>query len=143
MITLLQRVCSSRIEIENQTVAEISRGILVFVGVQAEDDIHTAKTIATRIINYRIFPDEDDKMNLSLLDIHGDLLLVPQFTLAADTNRGRRPSFTSAAPPEHGEKIFNLVVEAAGNQYNKVQLGIFAADMKVHLVNDGPVTFIL
>lgn len=143
MITLLQRVLEARVDVSSQTIAKIDQGLLVLVGVQAEDDTNCARQFVERLLNYRIFADADDKMNLSLLDIDGGLLLVPQFTLAANTRKGRRPSFTSAANPQHGQQVFELMVDYARNCHAKVESGRFGADMQVQLVNDGPVTFIL
>ena len=143
MITLLQRVTHARVEVSKETIAEIKSGILVLVGVQADDDESTARYYLERLLNYRVFADHEGKMNLSLKDIDGGLLLVPQFTLAANTKKGRRPSFTSAANPEHGKQIFDLMVNHAHAAHSQVECGRFGADMQLHLVNDGPVTFIL
>lgn len=143
MITLLQRVSEARVDIDAITVGSIDQGILVLVGVQADDDQSTARAFVERLLNYRVFSDADGKMNLSLKDVDGGLLLVPQFTLAANTKKGRRPSFTSAAPPSHGQAIFEFMVEYAGEQHAPVACGRFGADMQVSLTNDGPVTFIL
>mgnify|MGYP001811726218 FL=1 len=143
MITLLQRVSEARVDVGGETIAQIGPGILVFVGVQAEDDEFTAQNFVDRLLNYRVFSDATGKMNRSLIDIEGGLLLVPQFTLAANTRKGRRPSFTSAANPQHGNRMFDLMVDHAQAVYERVACGRFGADMQVHLVNDGPVTFIL
>lgn len=143
MITLLQRVSESRVEIGGEVVGRIGHGILLLVGVQAEDDTAVAEKFVERVLNYRVFGDTGGKMNLSLRDIDGGLLLVPQFTLAADTRKGRRPSFTSAAPPDHGQGVFEAMVEIARAAHADVACGRFGADMQVQLVNDGPVTFIL
>ena len=143
MIALLQRVTQARVEIETKNIAEIESGMLVLVGVQADDNESTARHYVERLLNYRVFADSENKMNLSLRDINGGLLLVPQFTLAANTKKGRRPSFTAAADPEHGQQIFEVMVECARNEYSQVECGRFGADMQLHLVNDGPVTFIL
>jgi len=143
LITLLQRVSEARVDIDAVTVGSIGQGILVLVGVQADDDESTARAFVERLLNYRVFSDAAGKMNLSLKDIEGGLLLVPQFTLAANTKKGRRPSFTSAAPPSHGQAIFESMVEYAGEQHAPVASGRFGADMQVSLTNDGPVTFIL
>ena len=143
MITLLQRVTHARVEVSKVTIAEIKSGILVLVGVQADDDESTARYYVERLLNYRVFADHEGKMNLSLKDIDGGLLLVPQFTLAANTKKGRRPSFTSAANPEHGKWIFAVMVDYARASHDEVECGRFGADMQVHLVNDGPVSFIL
>jgi D-tyrosyl-tRNA(Tyr) deacylase len=143
LITLLQRVSEARVDVAETKIAQIGRGILVLVGVQADDDESRARYFVDRMLNYRVFADSDGKMNLSLIDIEGGLLLVPQFTLAANTKKGRRPSFTSAASPQHGKRIFDAMIEYARAGYDKVACGQFGADMKIHLVNDGPVTFIL
>ncbi len=143
MITLLQRVGAAHVEVGGETVGQIGQGLLVLVGVQADDDVAGAERSVERLLNYRVFGDADGKMNLSLRDIGGGLLLVPQFTLAADTKKGRRPSFTSAASPQHGQKIFEHALAYARGVFPTVASGRFGADMQVHLVNDGPVTFIL
>lgn len=143
MITLLQRVSEARVDIDSVTVGSIDQGILALIGVQADDDESIARAFVGRLLNYRIFSDADGKMNLSLKDIDGGLLLVPQFTLAANTKKGRRPSFTSAAPPSHGEAIFDFMVTHAREIHADVACGRFGADMQVSLTNDGPVTFIL
>ena len=143
MITLLQRVGAARVEVEQQVIAQIQQGLLVLVGVQADDDAALAERQLERLLNYRVFADSDGKMNLSLRDVQGGLLLVPQFTLAANTRKGRRPSFASAASPRLGEAIFDAMVSTAREAYPLVESGRFGADMQVHLVNDGPVTFIL
>jgi D-tyrosyl-tRNA(Tyr) deacylase len=143
LIALLQRVTHARVEISKETIAEIKSGILVLVGMQADDEESTARYYVERLLNYRVFSDLEGKMNLSLKDIDGGLLLVPQFTLAANTKKGRRPSFTSAANPRHGKQIFDLMVEYAHAAHSQVECGRFGADMQLHLVNDGPVTFIL
>jgi len=143
VIALLQRVSEAKVIVSGQCIASIDQGVLALIGVQSGDKEDTAELFISRIINYRLFADDDDKMNLSLIDIQGGLLLVPQFTLAANTKKGRRPSFTSAAPPELGESVFQSMVDFARNSYALVEAGRFGADMAVHLVNDGPVTFIL
>ena len=142
MIALLQRVSQADITInENQTIAQIGQGLMVLIGIEKTDTIAVADRLLKRILNYRVFSDADDKMNLSLLDIKGDLLLVPQFTLPADTRKGNRPSFTPAAPPEQGKQLFDYLLAQARLQTVKVEAGQFAADMQVSLTNDGPVTF--
>ncbi|NNE64181.1 MAG: D-tyrosyl-tRNA(Tyr) deacylase [Gammaproteobacteria bacterium] len=143
MICLIQRVSNAYVEVSDERVASIDQGILALLGIQAEDDEKALEHNLGRILNYRIFADENDKMNLSLLDIHGGLLLVPQFTLAANTKKGRRPSFTSAAPPEQSKQLFYRMVDIARDRYDIVESGVFGADMRVYLCNDGPVTFIL
>lgn len=143
MIALLQRVSEAKVMVSGQCIASIDQGILALIGVQSGDNEDTAEQFISRIINYRLFADEEGKTNLSLIDIQGGLLLVPQFTLAANTKKGRRPSFTSAAPPELGKSVFQSMVDLARNRYAQVEAGRFGADMAVHLINDGPVTFIL
>lgn len=142
MIGLLQRVSQADVTInKNQTIAQIGQGLLVLIGIEKTDTIAVADRLIKRILNYRVFSDADDKMNLSLLDIKGDLLLVPQFTLPADTRKGNRPSFTPAAPPDQGKQIFDYLLAQARLQPLTVEAGQFAADMQVSLTNDGPVTF--
>ena len=141
MIGLLQRVSEASVKVEDEIVGQIGRGLLVLVGVERGDAEAQADRLLKRLLTYRVFPDADDKMNLSLADIKGELLLVPQFTLPADTRKGTRPSFTPAAEPAEGERLFNYLIEKAQQQHGKVATGLFAADMKVALVNDGPVTF--
>ena len=140
MIALLQRVSRASVEIGGEPHASIGRGLLVLIGVKPEDDEPRASRLVERLLNYRVFADEADKMNLSLRQIEGDLLLVPQFTLAADTRHGLRPGFSRAAPPEQGRRLFDFLVQAAGLRHAAVQSGVFGADMQVSLVNDGPVT---
>lgn len=143
MITVLQRVKKAHVEINHKIVGQIDQGLLIFAGFEPEDDEAIVSRLLERILNYRVFADENDKMNLSLRDRQGGLLLVPQFTLAADTKKGRRPSFTSAAKPEKGLRLFNFMVDQAKQNHAIVACGEFGADMQVHLQNDGPVTFIL
>ena len=141
MIGLIQRVTEARVEVDNRTVAQIDRGILALIGVEKQDESVAAQRLAQRIIQYRIFPDADGKMNLSLQDTGGELLLVPQFTLPADTRKGNRPSFSSAAPPETGQRLFLELADYAREAQIPVQTGVFGANMQVSLTNDGPVTF--
>ena len=141
MIGLLQRVRSASVTVDGAVVGAIARGVLVFVGVQRADAEVQAERLSQRILGYRIFPDAEGKMNLSVADIAGGVLLVPQFTLAADTSRGMRPSFSSAAAPEEGRRRFERLVESVRTRYGTVATGSFGADMQVALVNDGPVTF--
>jgi len=141
MIGLIQRVGEASVTVDDRIVGRIGRGLLVLVGVEKLDDETSAQRLLERILTYRVFPDADGKMNLSLADIAGELLLVPQFTLAADTHKGTRPSFSSAAPPEQGATLFDFFVAAARERHGRVATGVFGADMKVSLVNDGPVTF--
>ncbi|MGE3391538.1 MAG: D-aminoacyl-tRNA deacylase [Gammaproteobacteria bacterium] len=141
MIALLQRVTHAAVTVAGAEVGAIGRGLLVFVGVQPEDGPANATRIVERILGYRVFPDAHGRMNRSLADIAGGLLLVPQFTLAADTRKGTRASFTSAAPPALGEALFDTCVREARQRHPHVATGRFGADMQVALVNDGPVTF--
>ena len=141
MIGLIQRVSEASVKVEGDVVGRIGHGLLLLVGVEKRDDEASANRLLERILGYRVFPDAEGKMNLSLADTGGELLLVPQFTLAADTCKGTRPSFSSAAPPGQGKTLFEYFVAAARERHAKVATGVFGADMKVGLVNDGPVTF--
>ena len=141
MIGLLQRVSSARVGVDGETVGEIGRGLLVLVAVHRDDGEHDVARLAERILSYRVFPDTDGRMNRSLLDEGGGLLLVPQFTLAADTKKGTRASFTRAAAPEKGEAYFRRLVAICRERLEIVETGRFGADMQVALVNEGPVTF--
>ena len=141
MIGLLQRVSSARVDIGGETVGAIGRGLLVLVCAERGDDEASAARLLERLLNYRVFSDALGKMNLSLRDIHGGLLLVPQFTLAADTSSGNRPSFTPAAPPEEGRRLFDFLVSRATATHPGSASGRFGDDMQVSLTNDGPVTF--
>ena len=143
MLGLIQRVSSASVVIDHETVGEIDQGILLLLGVQKHDAMGSADKLLQKVLNYRMFSDPEGKMNLSLSDINGGLLIVSQFTLAADTKKGLRPSFSSAAPPEQAENLYNHFVSHASQQHLKVQNGRFGADMQVYLVNDGPVTFML
>jgi len=141
MIGLIQRVSAGQVNINNQTVAKIDTGIVALVAVQPDDTNEKCERLLERIMKYRIFPDNADKMNLSLLDSQGGLILVPQFTLVAETNRGNRPSFGKNVPAEVGKQYFEQLITHAKKEYNNVQHGVFGADMQVTLTNDGPVTF--
>ena len=143
MLGLIQRVSSASVVIDHETVGEIDQGILLLLGVQKHDAMGSADNLLRKVLNYRMFSDPEGKMNLSLSDINGGLLIVSQFTLAADTKKGLRPSFSSAAPPEQAENLYNHFVSHASQQHLKVQNGRFGANMQVCLVNDGPVTFML
>ena len=143
MIALLQRVSEADVAIDGQRIAAIGPGLMVLIGVERNDQEAHAQRILDRLTGYRVFADSDGKMNLSLRDVGGGLLLVPQFTLAADTDKGMRPSFSRAAAPEHGKMIFDYLVKFARRQYDIVGAGSFGADMQVNLTNDGPVTFLL
>lgn len=141
MIGLIQRVSHARVDIGGETVGQIGRGILALVCVEKEDGPDNARRLLERIVGYRIFHDANQRMNLSLRDIGGGLLLVPQFTLAADTRKGTRPGFSSAAPPELARSLFDHTVALANANHATVASGRFGADMAVSLTNDGPVTF--
>ena len=141
MIALVQRVTEARVVVGGQVTGQIGTGILALIGVRNGDTDAEALRLLERLLGYRIFADAEGRMNRSLTDLAGGLLLVPQFTLAADTRKGTRPSFSSAAPPADGERLFNRFVELARARHAQVETGRFGADMKVSLVNDGPVTF--
>jgi len=141
MIGLLQRVSEARVEVEGRVVGAIPRGLLVLVGVERGDGEAQAGRLLERLLGYRIFEDAQGRMNLGLRDVGGGLLLVPQFTLAADTKKGMRPSFTPAADPATGERLFNHLVGLAQREFPGVETGVFGANMQVGLTNDGPVTF--
>jgi len=141
MIALLQRVTEARVTVDGSVIGEIGPGLLVLVGIMRGDDTAAAQRLLQRTLNYRIFGDEEGRMNLSLRDISGGLLLVPQFTLAADTEHGNRPGFSPAAEPPQAAALFNYVLEHARGMHAPVATGRFGAHMKVSLVNDGPVTF--
>ena len=143
MISIIQRVTNAKVTVNNQDIGKIDTGIMALVAVEKEDTQKDVERLLERILNYRIFADSDERMNLSLRDINGGLLLVPQFTLAADTQKGNRPSFTSAAPPEKGRQLFEYLQHLAKSTYPNVQSGQFGADMQVSLINNGPVTFTL
>ncbi len=141
MIALLQRVTGASVRVAGEDIARIESGLLVLVGVVETDAAKDAQRLAARMLDYRIFPDAGGKMNRSVIDTAGEVLLVPQFTLAADTRRGLRPSFARAAPPQYAEDLFNVCVQAAESRHNRIACGRFGADMQVQLTNDGPVTF--
>lgn len=143
MIALIQRVIESKVVVDGKTIGAIDQGIMALIGVEQGDDTARADKLLKKILGYRIFSDEEDKMNLSLEAVNGGLLLVPQFTLAANTKSGMRPSFSSAAPPAQGQELFDYLTHQAKATYSNVETGEFGADMKVHLINDGPVTFTL
>ncbi|HWX78985.1 MAG TPA: D-aminoacyl-tRNA deacylase [Steroidobacteraceae bacterium] len=140
MIGLLQRVSHAEVVVGHKSIAAIGLGLLVLVGVRPEDDEASAERLAKRLLQYRVFPDAAGKMNLSLTQIQGALLLVPQFTLAADTAKGLRPGFSTAAAPELGRRLFDVLVNAARAGHGRVASGEFGAHMQVSLTNDGPVT---
>jgi D-aminoacyl-tRNA deacylase len=140
MIALLQRVSHAEVTVEGKSVGAIGPGLLVLVGVRPDDDDVSAKRLLARLRLYRVFPDGARKMNLNLTQVNGQLLLVPQFTLAADTAKGLRPGFSTAAPPEQGRRLFEVLVQAARDELGAVETGLFGAHMQVSLTNDGPVT---
>ena len=140
MIALLQRVSRAQVSVEGNLVGSIGAGLLVLLGVRPADDETGARRLLERMLQYRIFSDDAGKMNLSLVQVQGELLLVPQFTLAADTAKGLRPGFSTAAPPEQGRRLFDFFVQAARERLGQVQTGVFGAHMQVSLTNDGPVT---
>ncbi|MDP5240601.1 D-aminoacyl-tRNA deacylase [Uliginosibacterium sp. 31-16] len=141
MIALIQRVSHAAVQVEERCVGEIGPGLLALIGVQRDDDASHARRILDKLLAYRVFPDEAQRMNRSLSDTGDGLLLVSQFTLAADTKKGTRPSFTPAAPPEEARELFDHLCDLARTAHPTVETGEFGADMQVSLVNDGPVTF--
>ena len=141
MIALLQRVEHARVEVDGAVVGEIGNGLLVFLCAERGDRTRDGERLLAKLLSYRVFPDDAGRMNRSLADLRAGLLLVPQFTLAADTRSGTRPSFTPAAAPDEGRRLYDDFVERARAAHSPVETGIFGAYMKVHLVNDGPVTF--
>lgn len=143
MRIVVQRVKSAGVEVEGKIVGKIGKGLLLFLGVGGEDDQDDLDYMVNKVLGLRIFEDEEEKMNLSVEDIQGDILLVSQFTLYGDVRKGRRPSFTDSAPPEMGEEYYEKFLESLDKSGLKIEKGIFGADMKVELVNDGPVTILL
>lgn len=141
MIGLLQRVSQAEIHIDRRLRAKIDHGLLVFIGVERGDGEGEAERLLTRLLTYRVFADDQGRMNRSLKDMRGALMLVPQFTLPADTHKGTRPSFSSSASPTLAEALFEYLVRAAKARHEPVETGSFGADMQVSLINDGPVTF--
>ena len=141
LIALIQRVTEASVAIQGEVVGEIGRGLLAFIAVQPDDGAKEVGRMVERILTYRVFPDAEDRMNKSLTDQGLELLAVPQFTLAADTRKGTRPSFTRAAPPDTARVHFELFLQECGKQLPAVASGQFGADMQVSLINDGPVTF--
>jgi D-tyrosyl-tRNA(Tyr) deacylase len=143
MISVIQRVTHSNVEVDGKRIGCIQQGIMALIGIEKTDSEHQAKQLFQKIVQYRIFPDNLGKMNLSLLDVGGGLLLVPQFTLVAQTDKGTRPGFSTGMPPSEGARLFNYLVDHAKQQEILVEQGSFGANMQVSLCNDGPVTFIL
>ncbi len=141
MIALLQRVSEAAVHVNEKMVGEIEKGILALIGIERGDREKQSDRLLQRVLAYRMFPDDTHRMNINVLQAGGRLLLVPQFTLAADTNSGNRPSFTRAAEPEEGRRLFEYLVQQARLEMDDVATGIFGANMQVSLVNDGPVTF--
>ena len=141
MIALIQRVSRAQVHISGASVGEIGLGVLALIGVTREDTRADAQRLLERVLTYRLFPDAAGRMNLSLREVHGGLLLVPQFTLAADTRSGTRAGFSTAAEPAHARELFTHLLEQARLAYAPVSAGVFGADMQVSLINDGPVTF--
>ena len=143
MKALIQRVSSSQVKVDGKLVGSVEKGLLVFLGFEKQDTRSMADKMINKIIFYRLFPDQNQKMNLSLQDINGEILIISQFTLAADTKNGTRAGFSTAMPPLDAESLYDYFVESTRSSDLKVETGIFGADMKVSLVNDGPVTFLL
>ena len=143
MIGLLQRVSRARVSVDGETSGEIGRGLLVLAAVERDDGDAQARRLAERIVGYRVFPDAHGRMNLSLKDVGGELLLVSQFTLAADTRKGTRPGFSKAAPPDVGRRLFDRLVAESEALGVPVATGVYGAEMDVELVNSGPVTILL
>ncbi len=140
MIALIQRVTHAKVDVNGETVGQINKGLLVLLGVEKEDDQHKADRLAEKVLNYRVFSDADGKMNLNVQQASGEILVVSQFTLSADTQKGLRPSFSKGAPPELAERLYEYFIQKCGQKIT-VFSGRFAADMQVSLTNDGPVTF--
>ena len=143
MKLLIQRVSEASVTVENSMVGRIGPGLLVLLGVDREDTVEIADRLLDKMLNYRIFPDAEGKMNVSVKAMGGGVLLVSQFTLAADTRKGLRPSFSAAAPPQTAERIYLYSLERLKQEHGPIASGVFGADMKVSLINDGPVTFLL
>ena len=143
MLALIQRVTSASVQINKETVGQIGLGLLVFLGIEKDDEKTDADKLLNKVLAYRIFSDDEDKMNLSVRDVQGGLLIISQFTLVAGTNLGLRPSFTSAKSPQKAEELYQYFLDQAQNKYDPIASGKFGAVMQVSLVNDGPVTFLL
>jgi len=141
MIALIQRVSLGKVVVDDTVIGDIKRGIVALIGVEKRDAEKNAERLLARLLGYRIFADANNRMNLSVGDVGGGLLLIPQFTLVANTKKGTKPSFSSAAPPEQGKALFHYLVGHAKQIYEQVETGQFGVDMQVHLVNEGPVTF--
>ncbi|APC97917.1 D-aminoacyl-tRNA deacylase [Francisella frigiditurris] len=141
MLAVVQRVSCASVSVDNLMVGSINKGLMALVCIEPDDLPNNFEKMADKLINYRIFEDENNKMNLSVSSINGGILIVPQFTLAAETKKGLRPSFSNACPPSKAKELFERFVEIIKSKYSKIETGVFGADMKVSLVNDGPVTF--
>lgn len=140
---VIQRVCHAIVTVDNKTVGKINKGFLVLIGVGQDDTKEEADRLIKKMIQLRIFEDDNGKTNLALKDVNGELLLVSQFTLYADCRKGNRPSFVNAAKPEHAEELYEYIIKECQKQVSVVKTGVFGADMKVELINDGPFTIIL
>lgn len=143
MLIVVQRVTEASVSISGEVVGTIGKGLMILCGFEPNDTEHHINRMLDKCINYRIFSDPQGKMNLSLKEVEGELLLVPQFTLMADTQKGLRPSFSNAAPPQLGKRLFDFLIDTGKQKYTRIQQGVFGADMQVHLCNDGPVTFLM
>jgi len=143
MKALIQRVVNAQVEVDGQIMGKINQGLLVFIGIEKYDEFAEMDKMIKRLLSYRVFYDADDKMNLSVADKNGGVLLVSQFTLAADTKSGTRPGFSTAKPPKEAEELYNYFVHKMKKSHGTVATGVFGADMQVSLTNDGPVTFLL
>jgi D-aminoacyl-tRNA deacylase len=143
MTTVLQRVSTASVSVDGKVVGSVNTGLMILIGVRKDDGEDDADFLAAKCADLRIFPDDSGKMNLSVKDIDGEALVISQFTLLGDCSKGRRPNFTAAAPPEKGRQLYQRFVEKLKEHVQKVETGIFGADMKVSLLNDGPVTFVI
>ena len=143
MKALIQRVSKAKVEVDGQITGAISQGLLVFIGIEKDDERAQVDKMIKKILAYRVFYDADEKMNLSVKDVEGELLLVSQFTLAADTHSGTRPGFSTAKAPAEAKELYEYFLSSISQQYAQIQSGVFGADMQVSLTNDGPVTFLL
>lgn len=143
MRILIQRVTQASVAIEGVIHAAINTGLLLFIGIEREDNGEIASKMAKKVLSYRLFADGEDKMNLNVMDVKGEVLAISQFTLAADTHKGLRPSFSAAAPPEQAEVLYEDFIVSLREQYQAIASGVFGANMQVQLINDGPVTFLL
>ncbi len=143
MKALIQRVSQAKVMVDGQTKGQINQGILAFIGIEKDDQLTQVDKMIKRMLTYRIFSDENDKMNRSVVDVGGSVLIISQFTLAADTNSGTRAGFSTAKEPAEAQKFYDYFVHQIKQQYSHIETGVFGADMQVSLTNDGPVTFLL